>query len=55
MRQTSRIKVDDKFLLPILKVETVAEKVVQEIMNANSGVLVVSPWFRLHKSPFADY
>jgi len=38
---TKTIKVPDKFLLPMQKVETVAEKVVQKILSGNSGVLVI--------------
>ena len=44
---TTQLKNDDKFLLPTQKVETVAEKVVQEIVNGNSGVLVVSRSFEV--------
>ena len=32
----------DKFVMPKLKVETLAERVVQQIMSGNSGVVVVS-------------
>jgi len=38
---TKSIEVPDKFLLPMQKVETVAEKVVQKILSGSSGVLVI--------------
>ncbi len=38
---TKTIEVPDKFLLPMQKVETVAEKVVQKILSDSSGVLVI--------------
>lgn len=38
---TKTIEVPDKFFMPMQKVETVAEKVVQKILSGNSGVLVI--------------
>ena len=38
---TKTIEVQDKFLLPMLKVEPVAEKVVEKILSGSSGVLVL--------------
>lgn len=37
-----KVKISDKFVLPMLKVETLAEKVVEKILSGNSGVVVVS-------------
>ncbi|KAL8794675.1 MAG: hypothetical protein Q9195_002750 [Heterodermia aff. obscurata] len=40
---TSLVKIRDKFVMPMLKVETLAERVVQQILSGNSGVVVVTP------------
>lgn len=42
-----QVKLTDKFVVPMLKVETVAEKVVEKITSGNSGVVVVSCNFLL--------
>ena len=39
---TTLIEIKDKFVMPMLKVETLAEKVVQQIVSGDSGVVVVS-------------
>ena len=39
---TTLVKIKDKFVMPMLKVETLAEKVVQQIVSGDSGVIVVS-------------
>ena len=38
---TKTIKVTDKFLMPMQKVETVAEKVVQKILSGSSGIVMI--------------
>ncbi|KAL8828977.1 MAG: hypothetical protein Q9191_002281 [Dirinaria sp. TL-2023a] len=38
---TKTVKVADKFLMPMQKVETVAEKVVQKILSGSSGIVLV--------------
>ena len=43
---TKLVKIKDPFFIPMLKVETLAERVVEQIVSGNSGVVVVS-----HKSP----
>lgn len=42
-----QVKLTDKFVVPMLRVETVAEKVVEKITSGNSGVVVVSCNFLL--------
>lgn len=45
---TKTVKVTDKFIMPMQKVETVAEKTVQKILSGSSGILLVpdaANWF----------
>ncbi|KAG7004410.1 dehydrogenase RED2 [Physcia stellaris] len=39
--EAPKVKLTDKFVVPMLRVETVAEKVVEKIMSGNSGVIVI--------------
>ena len=45
---TKSVKVSDKFVMPMQKVETVAEKVVQKILSGSSGIVMApeaANWF----------
>ena len=43
---TNLIEIRDKFVMPMLKVETLAERVVQQILSGDSGVVVVGRTLR---------